>query len=409
MIIIDDLKALNPQQRAAFYASFMGWALDAFDFFLLTFVLSDIAKDFNVKVADVSQAIFLTLAARPVGAFVFGLLADRFGRKTVLQIDVLLYSLLAFASAFSPNLTVLLILRTLFGFAMGGEWGVGASLTLESIPAKSRGLISGLLQEGYAVGALLGALAHLALPSIGWRGLLMFSALPALLVLYIRRNVEESPAWLEGKVERQQTGIIAPLLKNWKLFIYCIILMTAFNLFSHGTQDLFPVFLKKQHHFDATTVTIIAVVGNLGAIVGGVLFGMLSQKIGRRRAIMLAALFALPVIPVWAFSQTPVMLALGAFLIQISVQGAWGVVPVHLNELSPSTVRGFFPGFVYQLGNLLASYNGVMQAKFAEARGDNYGLALAVVASGVAIVLAILSIFGPEARGKSFHAGDPGH
>ncbi len=407
MIIVDDLRAMSRSQRAAFTAAFLGWALDAFDFFLLTFVLTDIARDFKVEVPAVAVAIALTLYARPFGALVFGLLADRFGRRAVLQIDVMLYSLLAFASAFSPNLITLLILRTAFGFAMGGEWGVGASLTMESIPPKMRGMVSGMLQVGYPTGALLGALANLALPHVGWRGLLMFSALPALLVLYIRRNVEESPSWVEGREERRQAGVLGPLMRHWPLLIYVVVLMTAFNLFSHGTQDLFPTFLKKQHHFDTVVVTTIAICGNIGAICGGIFFGTLSEVIGRRRAILLAALFALPVIPLWAFSQTPLLLAAGAFLIQISVQGAWGVVPVHLNELSPDTARGFFPGFAYQLGNLFAASAAPLQAAFAHDRGDNYGLALGVMAAGVAVTLSILTIFGPESRGKAFGASGP--
>ena len=200
--------------------------------------------------------------------------------------------------------------------------------------------------------------------------------------------------------------MLRPLKQHWKLVIYAVVLMTVFNSFSHGTQDLFPTFLKKQHHFAPSTVTMISIAGNLGAILGGIAFGTLSQSIGRRRAIMLAALFALPVIPLWAFSATPLLLGMGAFLIQISVQGAWGVVPVHLNELSPDTARGYFPGLVYQLGNLLASYNGVWQAKIAQSRGDDYGFALAVVAGGVALLLALLAMFGPEARGKSFSGAD---
>ena len=259
-----------------------------------------------------------------------------------------------------------------------------------------------MLQVGYPTGALLGALANLALPHVGWRGLLMFSALPALLVLYIRRHVEESPAWVEGHAERRQAGVVGPLIRHWPLLTYVVVLMTAFNLFSHGTQDLFPTFLKKQHHFDTVLVTTIAICGNLGAICGGIFFGTLSEVIGRRRAILLAALLALPVIPLWAFSQTPLLLAVGAFLIQISVQGAWGVVPVHLNELSPDTARGFFPGFAYQLGNLLAASAAPLQAAFAHDRGDNYGLALGVMAAGVAVTLSVLTIFGPERRGKAF-------
>ncbi len=404
MTILDDLKTLNKQQRAALTASLLGWTLDAFDFFLLTFVLTDIAHEFGHKVSEVSEALFLTLMMRPLGALVFGMLADRYGRKPILQIDVALYSAIAFASAFSPNLTVLLVLRALFGFAMGGEWGVGASLTIESIPPKLRGVVSGILQEGYAFGFILGALANLFLPHVGWRGLLMFSAAPALLVLYIRRNVEESPAWAAGAAARKQTNILTTLGQHWKLLVYVVVMMTAFNFFSHGTQDLFATFLKAQHHMSAGAVTSVTLVANIGAIIGGVTFGAFSEKIGRRKAIMGAALLALPVLPFYAVAQGPVLLGLIAFMVQVSVQGAWGVVPVHLNELAPDAVRGVFPGLAYQLGNLFASKNAVWQSQIAEGHGDNYGFALAVVGCAVAVLVAALAMFGPEARGKIFGA-----
>jgi SHS family lactate transporter-like MFS transporter len=407
VVIIDDLKALDKTQRAAFLASFIGWALDAFDFFLLTFILKDIAAEFHETIKAVSGAIFLTLAARPFGAFVFGRLADRFGRKPVLMFDVGLYALLALASAFSPNLIVLLVLRCGFGFAMGGEWGIGASLALETIPVKSRGVVSGLLQQGYPVGYFLGALANLALPTIGWRGILMLGVLPALLIIYIRRHVPESPAWeLE---RRKQAGarpsFIAAMKGHWPRLIYAVVLMTCFNFFSHGTQDLYPTFLKVQHHFAAGTVTTLTILLNLGAICGGLTFGAVSEKIGRRKGIVLAALLALPIIPLWAFSATPLMLGLGAFLIQIAVQGAWGVVPVHLNELSPPALRGTFPGFAYQLGNLFAAANATLQAGIAEQHGNNYGLALALVCGVVAVTLALVTWFGPEAKGVDFAKG----
>jgi SHS family lactate transporter-like MFS transporter len=407
MVIVDELRALDRDQRAAFLASFLGWALDAFDFFLLTFVIKDIAIDFRVPVSHVSLALTLTLAARPVGALIFGRLADRYGRRPVLMADLVAYSVLALASAFSPNLTVLLILRTLFGVAMGGEWGIGASLALETVPAKSRGVVSGILQEGYPVGYFLAALANLLLPAIGWRGMLALGVLPALLILYVRRHVKESPAW-----EAQRAAAAAgrgPSLRqtlkgNWKRLIYVVVLMTCFNFFSHGTQDLYPTFLRVQHGFEPWLVTTLTVVLNVGAVVGGVVFGPLSEKIGRRRAIVIAALLALPIIPLWSQTSTPALLALGAFLIQIAVQGAWGVVPAHLNELSPPEARGTFPGFAYQLGNLFAAGNAVIQARIAEANGDNYGLALAVVCGVVAVLLAVVAWLGPEAKGASFVA-----
>jgi SHS family lactate transporter-like MFS transporter len=404
MIIVNELKALNKTQRAAFAACFLGWALDAFDFFLLTFILKDIAAEFHETIKAVTVAVTLTLVARPFGAFIFGRLADRFGRKPVLMFDVGLYAALAFASAFSPNLLVLLILRFAFGLAMGGEWGIGASLALETIPARSRGVVSGLLQQGYPVGYFLGALANLLLPTIGWRGMLMLGVLPALLIMFIRRHVPESPAWeaIRGEAAARRPSFVASMKGRWPMLLYAVALMTPFNFFSHGTQDLYPTFLRVQHHFSAGTVTALTMVLNLGAIVGGLTFGTLSEKIGRRRAIVLAALLALPIIPLWAFSTTPLMLGLGAFLIQIAVQGAWGVVPAHLNELSPPQARGTFPGFAYQIGNLIAAGNATLQAGIAESHGNDYGFALAAVCATVAVLLALITWFGPEQKGVDF-------
>lgn len=404
MVVIDELKALDKIQRAAFMAAFLGWALDAFDFFLLTFILKDIAGEFHETIKAVTVAVTLTLVARPFGAFIFGRLADRFGRKPVLMFDVGLYAVLAFASAFSPNLLVLLILRFAFGLAMGGEWGIGASLALETIPAKSRGVVSGLLQQGYPVGYFLGALANLLLPTIGWRGMLMLGVLPALLIMFIRRHVPESPAWeaIHRADAAKRPSFVAAMKGRWPMLLYAVVLMTPFNFFSHGSQDLYPTFLRVQHHFSAGLVTTLTILLNLGAICGGLIFGALSEKIGRRKAIVLAALLALPIIPLWAFSSTPLMLGLGAFLIQIAVQGAWGVVPAHLNELSPPEARGTFPGFAYQIGNLLAAANATIQAGIAESHGNNYGFALAVVCGVVAVTLAVVTWFGPEAKGVDF-------
>jgi len=409
MVVIDELKALDKIQRAAFMAAFLGWALDAFDFFLLTFILKDIAGEFHESIKAVTVAVTLTLVARPFGAFIFGRLADRFGRKPVLMFDVGLYAALAFASAFSPNLVVLLILRFCFGLAMGGEWGIGASLALETIPAKSRGVVSGLLQQGYPVGYFLGALANLLLPTIGWRGMLMLGVLPALLIMFIRRHVPESPAWeaIHRADAAKRPSFVAAMKGRWPMLLYAVVLMTPFNFFSHGSQDLYPTFLRVQHHFSAGLVTTLTILLNLGAICGGLIFGALSEKIGRRKAIVLAALLALPIIPLWAFSSTPLMLGLGAFLIQIAVQGAWGVVPAHLNELSPPEARGTFPGFAYQIGNLLAAANATIQAGIAESHGNNYGFALAVVVGVVAVTLAVVTWFGPEAKGVDFAKAVP--
>ena len=414
MIIIDDLKALTRDQRSAFTASLLGWTLDAFDFFILTFVVKEISGDLRVQVGAILTAITFTLMLRAPGALFFGWLAERFGRRPVLMVDVLLYSGLELATAFAPNFTVFIVLRALFGFAMGGEWGIGASLAFESLPAKNRGLMSGILQEGYAMGFLLAAVVHYAAPWIGWRGMFAVGVLPALLVLYIRIQVKESPAWEESRRASAATsaapgrGVIRVLVRHWPLVLFATLMMTGFNFLSHGTQDVYPTFLKVQHHFGDGLVSTLAIVMNLGAIMGGVFFivvpvmGALSDRIGRRRAIALAAVLVLPMIPLWAFSTTPLLLGLGGFLIQIAVQGAWGVVPIHLNELAPATARSTFPGFTYQLGNLIASSNAVLQGAIAKAHGDDYGLALASVAGVVAVLLAVVAFFGPERKDVVF-------
>ncbi|SAK73926.1 major facilitator transporter [Caballeronia calidae] len=387
------------EQRNVTIAAYLGWTLDAFDFFLMVFVLKDIAAEFNTKIPDVAFAITLTLAMRPLGALIFGRLADKFGRRPTLMINIAFYSLLELLSGLSPNLATLLILRALFGIAMGGEWGVGSALTMETVPPSSRGFVSGLLQAGYPSGYLLASIVFGVLyQHIGWRGMFFVGVAPALLVMYVRAHVPESPAW-RAMEKRERPGLIATLRQNWTLSLYAIVLMTAFNFFSHGTQDLYPTFLREQHHFDPHTVSLITIVLNIGAIVGGLFFGALSERIGRRVAIFIAALIALPVLYLWAFSSGPVALATGAFLMQISVQGAWGVIPVHLNEISPDDIRATFPGLVYQLGNLLAAVNATMQASLATSHGNNYGMAMAIVAGVVAVAIAALIFFSRERRG----------
>jgi MFS transporter, SHS family, lactate transporter len=285
---------------------------------------------------------------------------------------------------------------------MGGEWGVGASLAMESIPPHARGFVSGLLQSGYPTGYLLASVVYgLLFPLIGWRGMFMIGIVPALLVLYVRRRVPESPSWSPAR----QDNTVAVLRAHWRLGLYAVVLMTAFNFLSHGTQDLYPTFLEVQRALPPQAVSIVAVIYNIGAILGGLLWGSLSERIGRRRSIVIAALLCLPVLPLWAFSENLVMLALGAFLMQFMVQGAWGVIPVHLNELSPDEARGTFPGFVYQLGNLLASANATIQATIAAQSGNNYAVALAIVAGIVAIAIVVLISLGTEAKGVAFGTG----
>ena len=387
-------------QRNVVVAAYLGWTLDAFDFFLMVFMFKDIAAELHSSMQIVSTAVLLTLGMRPVGAFLFGRLADRFGRKPTLTWNILAYSVLELVSGFSPNMTTLLAVRALFGVAMGGEWGVGSALTMETIPASARGFVSGLLQSGYPSGYFLASLAvYLFYDRLGWRYMFMLGAIPAVLVFFVRRAVDESPAWQEQQ-HSPRLGLIAVLRRDWKLAAYGIILMTAFNFLSHGSQDAYPsMFLKIQHHFDTHLSSLITAVANIGAICGGLVFGSMSESIGRRKTIMIAALIALPALPFWAFGWTPLILAVGAFLMQVAVQGAWGVIPAHLNELSPPEIRATFPGFVYQLGNLLAASNLNLQVAIAEAHGNDYGMAMATVVGTVVIVIVLLVAFGPERRG----------
>lgn len=404
------IRSLDRDQRNTFIACFLGWALDALDFFLLTFVFAAVAHDFGRTIPEVAFASMLTLMMRPLGALLFGMLGDKFGRRGPLMIDIIFYSVIELATAFSPNFTVFLILRALFGVGMGGEWGLGASLAMETLPAKARGLFSGILQQGYAVGFLVAAVVYaLVFPHFGWRGLFVAGAMPALLVLFIRTKVPESAAWARNrtKIARAARPFTETVRTHWRLFLYTILLMTAFNCMSHGTQDLYPTFLQKQCGLDVGDVRNVSVIYSLGAICGGTLIGALSQRWGRRRSIIVAASFGLVLIPAWMFSPSLLLLIVGGFCMQFMVQGAWGVVPAHLNELSPPELRGTFPGFAYQLGNLIAAPIAVVEAKLAQRFPTGSGVAgystsLAIVTAIVFLALITLAAIGREARDAEF-------
>jgi SHS family lactate transporter-like MFS transporter len=403
-------KILNRDQRNTFVACFLGWALDALDFFLVTFVLVPIGHDFGESIPKVAFAITLTLMMRPVGAFIFGLLGDKFGRRIPLIADIIFYSVMELLTAFAPNFTIFLIVRALFGIGMGGEWGLGASLAMESLPTQARGLFSGILQQGYAVGYLLAALVYwIVFPHFGWRGLFIAGALPAFLVIYIRARVPESPVWQRDRVRSERPRIKMSIFvrQHGALFIYAVLLMAAFNYMSHGTQDLYPTYLEKQRGFGVSAKSMISIVYATGAICGGAVMGFLSQQWGRRRVIILSAICGMLLIPLWIFAPTTALLIMGGFLIQFMVQGAWGVVPVHLNELSPSQFRGTFPGLAYQLGNFAAAYAAQQQAWLAEhfrlANGEpNYALTMASVEAVVFLAIIFLAAIGREERGKEF-------
>jgi MFS transporter, SHS family, lactate transporter len=387
-------------QWHAVTASFLGWTLDAFDFFVLVFLLDTLAAQFHVKKSAIVWTMTATLAMRPVGAVVFGLLADRYGRRRPLMANIVFFSIVELLCGFAPNYTTFLILRTVYGIGMGGEWGVGASLAMESAPQKWRGVLSGIVQSGYSIGYLLAAIAAwFVLPAWGWRAMFWIGGAPALLAFYIRSKVPESEAWKQHRAPTMG-AILRTASGHWKIFSYLVLLMTLMMFLSHGSQDLYPDFLKTAHGFGQATVSRLAILYNAGAVCGAILFGHLSERLGRRRGMITALVFALTVIPAWAFGGSLVVLAVGAFIMQAGVQGAWGVIPAHLNELAPDSVRGLMPGFAYQLGILFAA--GTNTIEFALRDRLGYGWALTVFEVTSILLLMTVVGLGSERKGKNF-------
>jgi SHS family lactate transporter-like MFS transporter len=384
----------------AVLAGFLGWTLDAFDFFVVVFLFDTLAHQFGVTKREIVWTTTATLAMRPVGAMLFGLLSDRYGRRIPLMANVIYFSIIELACGFAPNFTVFLVLRALFGIGMGGEWGVGASLAMEAAPPRLRGILSGILQSGYSIGYLLAAIAaRFLLPMWGWRPMFWIGALPALLALYIRTKVPESEAWKQHRAA--STGeVLRVVAGQWRRFLYLVLLMTFMMFLSHGTQDLYPDFLQEVHKVSAASRANIAMIYNVGAVVGAILFGLLSQAAGRRKGMLAALALSLLVIPVWAFSGSLPVLVVGAFVMQMGVQGAWGVIPVHLNELSADAARGLMPGLAYQLGILFASPTNSIE--YALRHRFGYEWALAGFEIVTIVSLAILLLGGTEAHGREF-------
>jgi MFS transporter, SHS family, lactate transporter len=392
--------ASKPGTRHALMASFLGWTLDAFDFFVIVFLYDTLAREFNVSKQAIVLTTAATLALRPVGALLFGLLADRYGRRIPLMANVMYFSIVEVLCGFAPNYATFFILRAMFGIGMGGEWGVGASLAMEAAPPRWRGILSGILQGGYPMGYLLASIAaRFVLPTMGWRWMFWLGALPALLALYIRTKVPESEAWAYHRAG-SMGQVLRVVASQWKRFAYLVVLMTFMMFLSHGTQDLYPDFLKEVHHLGQAQVANIAILYNIGAIVGAILFGAFSQKAGRRVGILVALGLCLLVIPVWAFGSGMLAVVIAPIVLQMGVQGAWGVIPVHLNELAADAARGLMPGLTYQLGILLASPTNAIQYSLRGRFG--YSWALAGFETVTIISLALLVWRGAEAHGRSF-------
>jgi MFS transporter, SHS family, lactate transporter len=386
--------------RAAVFAGFLGWTLDAFDFFLVVMTLTAIGHEFHVSDKAVAFSLTLTLAFRPVGAIIFGLMADRYGRRLPLMIDLVFFSVVEVATGLAPSFGTFLVLRALFGIGMGGEWGVGASLVMEKVPAKLRGVFSGLLQQGYAAGNLLAALAFYAVfPRWGWRPLFFIGGLPALLAIFVRMRVKESAVW--ERTRHATWGELGRgIASQWKLFLYLALFTTAMIYASHGTQDLYPTFLQRDWGFTPERRALLTAISTVGALIGGVLFGLLSDRAGRRRAIVAAFIGGILVLPLWAFAPTVALLVAGAFMMQFFVQGAWGVIPAHINELTPDGVRGFLPGFAYQCGSALGGSVAWLEASLAG--HGTYAQAMATTALVVFVIGAVAAAAGPERKGVAY-------
>jgi len=381
-------------------AGFLGWMLDAFDFFVLVFLVDTLAKQFHVSKGQMVFTLTATLAMRPVGAVIFGLLADRYGRRRPLMANVIFFSVVELLCGFSPNYTVFLILRALYGIGMGGEWGVGASLAMEAAPPKWRGILSGVLQSGYPLGYLLAALAARFIePTFGWRAMFWVGGAPALLALYIRSKVPESEAWKQHRAPSTR-AILAVVKQNWKSAVYLVLMMTLMMFLSHGTQDLYPDFLRSTRGANAHTISYIAILYNIGAVLGTLVFGHFSEKVGRRRSMICALIVSLAAIPAWAFAGPIVTIAIAAFVLQAGVQGAWGVIPAHLNELSPDQTRGLLPGLAYQLGILIAAP--INSIEYALSSRVGYSWALAGFETvNIALLIVVLAL-GKERKGRGF-------
>jgi len=400
----DSTRSSSSGSHHAVLAGFLGWTLDAFDFFILTFVLAPVAREFGTSIPALALTITASLATRWIGAIVFGLFADRFGRRIPLIVNILYFSLIEVLSGLAPNYKVFFFLRLLYGIGMGGEWGVGASLTMESVPAKWRGFVSGFLQEGYALGFLLAAgVYRFVYPHWGWRPLFFVGGLPALLTLFVRAKVKEPEAWHRSRTD--WTTYRRAIFHSWKRFAYLVVLMAMVNFISHGTQDMYPTYLQQQHGFTPQRTSDFTAFSMVGAICGGLAFGYFSDRRGRRRAMVTAALLGVVMIPLWVFAPNLPLILIGGFLMQFMVQGAWGVIPAHINELSPDQLRGFFPGLAYQFGVLIASGSAYFEARMAHLM--SYGRAMGLFALVVLLIGAIVIYFGPEDHRAEFGRSAP--
>ncbi|KIY44464.1 MFS general substrate transporter [Fistulina hepatica ATCC 64428] len=424
------LREITPIQWALFCSGWLAWTCDAIDFFSVSLSVSSLASDFNEDVSNVTTAITLTLLLRPVGAAIFGLISDRFGRKWPLIVNLLIVAVLQLGAGFVKSFSAFLGIRSLFGIGMGGIWGLAASTALENLPVETRGLASGVLQQGYAVGYLLAACINLKLvpaTSPGWRTLFWTASGISAFAAAVRVMLPESDIFLRARRAAAARGHVTEnkgrifirearqvLKLHWLLCIYAVLFMTGFNFLSHGSQDLYPTYLEKSKGFSSHQATVATIIGNCGAIVGGAIAGWASQYMGRRLTIIVFILITGAFIPLWIFPSSFSSLSAGAFCVQFGVQGAWGVVPIQLAEMSPPAFRATFPGLTYQLGNMVSSASSQIEATGGdhlkttiiedgkETVVPNYATVQGILIGSVAVFLLIVTVIGPENLGAHF-------
>ncbi|KAK9238913.1 major facilitator superfamily domain-containing protein [Lipomyces kononenkoae] len=412
------LAQLNKKQWLFFLVAFAGWTWDAFDFFTVSLTASEIARSLNKTVTDITWGITLVLMLRSVGAVIFGLLSDKYGRKWPFIANCALFVIFELGTGFVQTYNQFLALRALFGIAMGGIYGNCAATALEDCPLHARGIVSGMLQQGYAFGYLLAVIFNRALTtttSQGWRSLFWFGAAPPILIIIFRLLLPETEAYIaqknmEGLSHKPAfTRMAKASFKSyWHIMIYLVVIMTGFNFMSHGSQDLYPTMLEVQLGFSANRRTVTMCVANLGAIAGGTLFGYASNFVGRRLTIMIACILGGALVYPWTFASNGGIIA-AVFFLQFMVQGAWGVIPIYLSELSPAPLRAFIVGLSYQLGNLASSAASTIEATLGmrfpldtpageSIQRYDYGKVMAIFMGCVFGFVLIVTFFGPENR-----------
>ncbi|MCJ1309549.1 hypothetical protein MMC25_003209 [Agyrium rufum] len=420
------LRMLNTQQWLFFLVGFVGWTWDAFDFFTVSLTVSDLAKTFDKSASDITWGITLVLMFRSVGAITFGIAADRYGRKWPFVFNNVLFIILELATGFCQNYKQFLAVRAIYGIAMGGLYGNAAATALEDCPSEARGLLSGMLQQGYAFGYLLATVFARGLvntTSHGWRPLYWFGAAPPVLIIAFRLCLPETQAFIERSQVRKESGQLTKtfvnegkvaLKKHWLLLTYLVLLMAGFNFMSHGSQDLYPTMLQNQYSFSANAVTVTQVVANLGAMTGGTVVGFLSQTLGRRFSIIYISIIGGALLYPYTFVGSKSVIA-AAYFEQFCVQGAWGVIPIHLMELSPASFRTFVVGTSYQLGNLVSSASSTIESTIGERfplppKGETkryqYGLVICIFMGCVYAYVILLTFLGPENLGRKFGVRD---